>query len=177
MINSVRRMVVTTVMAVAMGTGLAQAQQASSQDKDFLKSTAEDTNYEIKTGQLALKKSQSADVKAYAHMLISDHTALKPQITAADNAAKVAPIEIGSMSVSDRASYTKLELLSGKTFDESYIKSLVKGNEEAVNQTKAEVSGSSIPAVKKLAERRAALDTKHTEKAKELAKAHGISAN
>ena len=173
---SIVRTISAATMTVALGTAMMQAQQASSQDKDFLKDTAQDTNYEIKTGQLALKKSGSADVKAYAQMLISDHTALKPQITAADNAAKVAPIEIGSMSVSDRASYTKLELLSGKTFDESYIKSLVKGNEEAVNETKAEVSGSSISAVKKLAERRAALDTKHTEKAKELAKAHGITA-
>ena len=161
------------VMALVLGSGVARA-QATSQDKDFLKTTAEDTNYEIKTGQLALKKSQSADVKAYAQMIISDHTALKPRIVAAENAAKVTPEGADSLSVSDRAAYTKLELLSGKTFDESYIKSLIKGNQEAVNQTKAE-AGSSIPAVKALAQRRAALDTKHTEKAKELAKAHGIS--
>ncbi len=166
-------------MALALSTGAAHAQaaQASSQDKDFLKDTAEDSNYEIKTAQLALKKSPSADVKTYARMLIQDHTQLNHQVTVADKAAGVEPVSAGSMSVSDRAEYTKLELLSGKTFDESYIKTLAKGNEEAVNKTKAEASGSGIPAVKQLAAKRAALDTKHTDKAKQLAQAHGVQTN
>ncbi len=166
-------------MAMALSTGMTHAQtaQASSQDKDFLKDTAEDSNYEIKTAQLALKKSPSADVKLYAQMLIRDHTQLNRQVALADKAASVEPVSAGDMSISDRAEYTKLELLSGKTFDESYIKTLARGNEEAVNKTKAEATGSGIPAVKQLALKRAALDTKHTDKARQLAQKHGVQTN
>lgn len=168
-----------TLLTCSLGTiaAPAQAATASDQDKAFLKDTTEDSNYEIKTGQLALQKSQSADIKQYATMLIHDHTALKQQATAADTAAHVKPESAGSMSVSDSAEYLKLKLLSGNTFDESYIKTLVKGNQEAVDKTKAEANDSKIPAVKKLALHRAELDTKHTDKAKQLAQAHHIQTN
>ncbi len=159
--------------ALVMGTGVASA-QASSQDKTFLDETAKDANYEIKTGQLALKKSQSADVKQYATMVVRDHTGLKPQIRTADAAAHVTPSGPDSLTVSDRASYTELEVLTGDTFDKAYIKGLVKGNQQAVDESKAEASGSAVPAVKALATRRLSLDTKHTEAAKKLAQAHGV---
>ena len=161
------------LLTISLGTVAAKA-QATDQDKAFLKDTVEDSNYEIKTGRLALQKSSSADIKQYATMLIHDHTLLKQQAIAAETAAHVKPESAGSMSVSDNAEYLKLKLLSGDTFNESYIKTLVKGNQEAVDKTKAEASDSKIPAVKKLAEHRNALDTKHTEKAKQLATAHHI---
>ncbi len=164
----------TTVMAGVLAAGILQAQDPTSQDKDFLKNTAEYSNYEIKTAQLALQKGSSPDVKAYAHMLIQDHTAFNRQIAKADTAAKVEPVKQGSMSLSDDASYAKLKLLSGKTFEDSYIKSLNNGNEEAVNNAKSEAADSKIPAVKQLAEHRAALDTKHAEKAKQLGQAHNV---
>jgi len=165
-------------LALALGTvGSALAQTATDQDKDFLKDTQQDSNYEIKTGQLALQKSKSADVRAYATMLIHDHTQLKQQVMAADSAAHVKPESAGSMSVADDAEYLKLKILSGDTFDESYIKTLVKGNEEAVQKTKAEATESKVPSVKKLAQHRAELDTKHTEKAKALAQAHKVDSS
>ncbi len=164
---------VAIALALAMGTGVAMA-QASTQDKQFLKETAQDSNFEIKTGQLALQKSQSEDVKRYATMVIHDHTQLKPEIRSADSAAGVEPISPGSMSVEDDAKYAEMKVLTGNTFDETYIKGLVKGNAQAVQEAQSEASDSSVPAVKKLAVRRAALDSKHTERAKQLAQAHNI---
>ncbi len=161
------------LFAISLGVGAAHA-QTSAQDKTFLDDTAKDTNYEIKTGQLALHKSSSADVKQYATMVVHDHTALKPQIRTADAAAKVQMPGPDSLTVSDRASYTELEVLSGELFDKAYIKGLVKGNQQAVDESKSEASDSTVPAVKALAKRRLALDTKHTEAAKKLAQAHGI---
>ena len=163
----------TLMLAFALGAGTLHA-QVSSQDKTFLDDTAKDTNYEIKTGQLALKKSGSADVKQYAAMVIRDHTALKPQIAKADAAANVTPPQADSLTVSDRASYAELEVLSGNLFDKAYIKGLVKGNQQAVDESKSEAAGSTVPAVKALAARRLTLDAKHTEAAKKLAQAHGI---
>ena len=164
-------------MVLGVGKAIAQAggRGPTDQDKHFLTEIAQDSNYEIKTGQLALKKSQSADVKAYATMLIHDHTQLKQQIRVADTAASVTLSGADSLSIADRASYTKLELLSGDSFDQAYIKGLIKGNDEIQKDEKAVAADSAVPAVKKLAAHSAALDTKHAEKAKELAAAHKVT--
>ena len=166
-------------LPVILGVGTATAQDqaksgASADDKKFLSEIGEDSNFEIKTGQLALEKSKSADVKQYATMLIHDHTQLKQQIRSADTAAKVTPGSAGSMSVSDRTEYTKLSLLSGDTFDKAYIQGLLKGNEDIQKDEKAEAANSSISAVKSLAAHSAELDTKHSAKARQLAQAHGV---
>ena len=166
------------MLPVALGASMAVAQtpggSASDQDKKFLKELDQDSNFEIKTAQLALKKSNSADVKQYAKMLIHDHTQLKQKIKAADGVANITPESAGSLSLSDRATYSKLELLSGDTFDTSYIKGLVKGNEDIVKDEKSEAADSTVPTIKAVAVRGAELDTKHAEKAKQLAQAHGV---
>ena len=171
----IRAALTAATMGMVLGASMLHAQAPTSQDKDFLKDTAQDSNYEIRTAQLALQKAISADVKAYANMLIRDHTALNRQIRQVDTVAKIEPEKPGSMSLSDDAEFAKLKLLSGKTFEESYIKTLNSGNDEAVNKAKSEASGTSVPAIKQLAEKRASLDTKHAEKAKQLAQAHGIN--
>ncbi len=162
------------MLALALGTGLAKAQtsNASTQDKKFLHDLGEDSNFEIQSAQLALKKSPSVDVKEYARMIISDHTRLKQQLAAADKTAGVSPTS--GMSVTDHAELEKLKLLSGKSFDESYIKGLVKGNEDIQKMEKSETSDSTVAPIKSLAQRSAEIDTKHADKAKQLAGAHNI---
>ena len=172
-----RQLLTLAALAIALSAGVLHAQTPTSQDQDFLKNTAQDSNYEIRTARLALTKTKSADVKAYAQMLIHDHTALNRQVGQADAALKLEPVKAGSMSISDDASYAKLKLLTGKTFEDSYIKSLNQGNDEAVNTAKSEAAGTQVSTIKAIAEKRAALDTKHAEKAKVLALAHGISVN
>ncbi len=165
-----------SLLFASAAAGVAHA-QATDQDKHFLDDTAKDSNYEIRTGQLALQKSPSADVKQYATMVIHDHTALLGEVRAADAAAKVTPPDKGSMSLSEDASYAKLKLLSGASFDKSYIQGLIKGNQDSVQQGKDEAANTKIPAVKSLANHRVALDTKHAKKADALAAAHHVKAD
>ena len=163
----------TIALGLTLGTGLAFA-QATDMDKTFLKDTAQDSNFEIKTSRLALSKSPSADVKAYASMVLHDHNQLQPVIGMADKAAGVDTLSPGSMGVDDDAKYAELKILSGKSFDDAYIKGLVKGNAESVQKEKAEYDATQVPAVKRLAKRAYDDDTKHTEKGKQLAAAHNI---
>ena len=72
-------------LGLSIGTALAGA-QATDGDKSFLTDTAQDSAFEIKSGELALKKSSSADVKAYAQMVINDHHQLQRQVEDADRA-------------------------------------------------------------------------------------------
>ena len=149
---------------------------ASAQDKQFLHDLGEDSDFEMASARLALRKTSSADVKAYAQMVLTDHRRLQQETSSAAHAVQVTPVSSGSMSVSEHATLLKFKVLSGTTFDESYIKGLISGNEDIEKQEKAEASDSSIPLIKKLAEHSAAIDTKHANKAKELAAAHHIQA-
>ncbi len=163
------------MLACVLGGGLAWAQQATDKDEQFLKDTAQDSNFEIKSGQLALRNSSSADVRQYAAMVIRDHTGLLQQVRTADSAVQVKPEGEGSMSLSDDATYAKLKLLKGDSFDQSYIKGLIQGNQDSLNQGKAEAAATAVPAIKSLAERRVTLDTKHAAKAEQLAAAHKVA--
>ena len=162
------------VVGFGLLAGVAHA-QGSDQDKKFLDDLSQDSNYEIGISKLALEKSKSADVKAYAHMVIHDHMALKREIAVADKATGTAAQDPTGMGVEDRTTYEALKLLSGDTFDKEYIKRMVKGNDSIEGEEKS-AADSQIPAVKKLAQQSAADDQKHAEKAKALASAHNVSA-
>ena len=165
-------MVLPMVLGAMLTRGADAQTNASADDKHFLKEIAEDSNFEIKTGQLAIEKGTSQDVKAYGAMLVRDHTELKRQIRSADAAAKVPPAGSDSMTLADHAEYDKLKLLSGDAFEKAFIKGLVKGNDEIQKDEKAEAVNSTLAPEKSLAAHSADLDTKHADKAKLLAQAH-----
>ena len=175
--TAVRNSLIASAIMLSVGITYAQKNGASDADKTFLDNTAQDSNFEIKTGQLALKKSSSADIKAYAHMVIRDHTALLSQTKRADEAAGVTPQGTDTMSISDRARYAELDVLTGKTFDDSYIKGLVKGNADSTNEAKSEASSTTFSPVKTLATHRLTMDSKHTKAADALAHTHNVSVN
>ena len=165
----------TALLAITLFAGTRTTlAQATENDKTFIKDTGEDSNFEIRTSRLALSKSPSADVKAYATMVLHDHTLLQPIVGAADRAAGIKPLSPGSMGLDGDAKYAELKLLTGKSFDDAYIKGLVKGNVDTLQKEKAELDSTSVPAIKKLAKRALDDDTKHAEKAKQLASAHNI---
>ncbi len=171
--------VVAFALTLAPGAGWAQStgngsMQASSQDKQYLEEIAQDSNFEKQTSQMAMQKSSSQDVKEYAHMVNRDHTSLKQQIRSVDHKVNVEMPPADSMKTADRSKLDELKALSGKDFDDAYIKGLVKGNAQSVQDAKDEVGSTSIPVVKTLAERNLRMDQKHTEKANQLAKVHHV---
>ncbi len=169
--------VVALALAFTWGAANAVAQStvASSQDTQFLQDLAQDSNFEIGTSKLALRKSQSADVKQYATMVIHDHKELKREIKSADNATHQTPVAVKSMTSDDQNMYHSLKGLSGTEFDQAYIRQLIKGNDTIEKEEKSESTDSTIPMVKNLATQSAAIDAKHAEKAKQLAQAHNVT--
>lgn len=156
-------------------TNSTQSTTASSQDTQFLQDLAQDSNFEIGTSKLALEKSQSADVKQYATMVIHDHKELKREIRSADRATHQAPVALTSMTSDDQSVYDNLKGLSGTEFDQAYIKQLIKGNDSIQREEKSESTDSAVPTVKSLATQSAAIDTKHADKAKALAQSHHVT--
>lgn len=176
-LGTIGTMAAAVALTLGIGTGVAVAQNnngASSQDKQFLHDLGEDSNFEIASAKLALQKSQSKDVKEYAEMIIKDHTSLKQEIRSANQSVHTSAAPTSSMTTTDHARMIELKALSGESFDKAYIKELIKGNDEIQKEEKSEASDSTVEPVKKLAERAAEMDTKHSEKAKQLAQEHNV---
>ena len=109
---------------------------ADNPDAAFYKKAAEAGIAEVDAGNLAQQKGNSQAVKEFGAMMVKDHTAAAKKLK---SLAATKNISLPtSASVGDMANKAKLEILSGDTFDKSYIKSQVKAHREAVGLFKKE---------------------------------------
>lgn len=97
---------------------------------NFWTNAAEGGMAEVEMGRLALQKSQNADVKKFAQMMVTDHTKANDELKAL--AAKknvVLPTDTGS----HKSTLDKLKGLSGAEFDKAYVDAMVEGHEDTVD--------------------------------------------
>lgn len=88
---------------------------------------------DVEAGQLALKKSQNDDVRAFVQRMVGDHTAVNDQALALVKKLNVAPEDNPtSQALSSQAASKRSELsgLDGATFDTAYVE-----NEIAFHKT------------------------------------------
>lgn len=72
----------TLALAVLLGSGLANAAGAFDQtDKRFVTDAANAGVYEVQAAQVAAKKAQDPKVRAFAEMLVKDHTRVNEELT------------------------------------------------------------------------------------------------
>ena len=108
------------LIAVALIASTAILGANSNPDASFYKKAAEGGLAEVELGNLAQKKSADQSVKDFGAMMVKDHSAANDKLKAlADSKSIKLPTK---PSVGQMASKTKLEVLSGKTFDKSYIR-------------------------------------------------------
>jgi putative membrane protein len=87
-------------------------------DRAFLRDAYSDGLAEIQMGKLALEKSSNSDVKAYAQMMIDDHTEINEKIEPIAQSTGVTLVK--GIGKSDQAEYNKLKDMSGDAFDKEY---------------------------------------------------------
>jgi len=164
----------TAALMIALPAASAIAQTAASDDdKKFVDAALKGGMAEVELGKLAAKKGASDDVKQFGAMMVTDHTKLgdKMKVVAGDIGEKPPTM----MAASGMATKTKLEVLSGKTFDESYIKSMVQDHEDDLAAFKKEAAEGTSPEVKKAAHQGEMVVAKHLEMIKKIAQAHNVS--
>src|SRR6201994_4315213 len=94
---------------------------ADNPDEAFFKKAGEAGIAEVEAGKLAQDKGNSQDVKDFGAMMVKDHSAANDKLKGiADGKGVKLP---STSSVGDMANKAKLEVLTGDTFDKSYIKS------------------------------------------------------
>lgn len=102
--------------------------QADQQDKDFLTKAMQSNVDEIKMAELAERKGDKS-VSGFAHVLVDDHTTLGHKVEPyAQKWGLTAPT---AMDAEHQKEYDKLEHMSQKEFDKTFIDDMVKDHEDA----------------------------------------------
>ncbi|MHC8287100.1 DUF4142 domain-containing protein [Pseudomonas sp. XS1P51] len=160
-------------LAVALSTGMGTAFAATS--NDFVDSAAAGGIAEIETSRLALEKSSSADIKAFANMMITDHSKANDELAAL---AKKNDIEVPDSTTLVKQAKEKILDLRDESFDAAYANNQVKAHEETIELFKKEANTVTDDKVKGATELKGfaqkmlpALE-KHLEMAKQLQAAH-----
>jgi putative membrane protein len=160
------------VIAAAFACSAVSAMAADSPDAAFYKKAAEGGMAEVELGQLAQDKSSNASVKEFGAMMVADHSAANDKLKAV--AAKKSVKLPTSPSVGQKASKTKLEVLSGNAFDKSYIKGMVEDHEEDIKEFQTEAASGQDPDAKAYAVATLPTLQTHLKKIQAIAAAQGV---
>ena len=123
------------VLAVALSSGMGSAFAATS--NSFVDNAAAGGIAEIETSRLALEKSQSADIKAFANMMITDHGKANDELA---SIAKANDIEVPDSTTLVKQAKEKILDLRDESFDAAYANNQVKAHEETIELFKKEAN-------------------------------------
>lgn len=142
-------------------------------DATFFKHAAEGGISEVEAGKLAQDKGNSQAVKDFGAMMVKDHSA------ANDKLASIASSEGVSLpktsGASQMASKTKLEAMSGDSFDKAYIKNQVKAHEDTVALFKKEIASGGDAQAKSFASETLPTIQAHLTKIRKIASDAGVA--
>ncbi len=133
--NSIVMAGLAATMALSVSAALA-ADKGAKESQKFIKSAIEGNYAEVDLGKLAQEKGKSQAVKDYGTMLVTDHGAANDKAKAAASQLDVKPPSGASMT--EKAEYLKLKVLSGDTFDRTFAKGMVKDHQDDIKNYEKE---------------------------------------
>lgn len=143
----------------------------AAQDDDFVEDASAKGVAEVEAGRLAQEKSASADVKAFADMMIEDHTAANAELKDLADSKKLEVSD--SAMLLDKAKAMILELRNATSFDQAYANNQVKAHEATIALFDEQIKDGKDPQLKAFAEKTLPKLQAHLEHARQLAAAHG----
>lgn len=151
-----------TTTAAAGGT----ASTASPQDKEWVAQAGMAGLAEVQMGNLALQKAQSAEVKAFAQRMVTDHTASNHELAQLATAKGLTlPTELAG---EHQAGLEHLTGLSGAEFDTAYMQHMVADHEKAVSLYQSAASSAQDPDIKAFATKNVPILQEHLRLAREV---------
>jgi putative membrane protein len=127
----------TTSNTAAVGTAGRADTSVSSGDRDFIQDVVKANTAEIELARTASDKSTSPDVKQFAQMMVTDHTAAGDKLNAiaSDNAIAVdAQLDETRRDVRD-----KLTRKQGLDFDRDYMDTMVDEHQKLVDKLESRI--------------------------------------
>jgi putative membrane protein len=150
----------------------ADASKLARADAGMLGDLAQANRAEVEAGQMALEKSQNADIKKFAQMMVDDHTKALGEVESLAQSKNVKlPDGVGAVH---RTKAVALKALSGNTFDNQYAKRAGVGDHESTVKLLKKVQADAKDAdVKALATKMLPTVEHHLDMAKALPGAGG----
>ena len=168
---TIRSMAITGVLLATCATS-AFAQNFSDKDKSFLKDSTQDNMAEIKLAELAIKTTKNPQIKTFAEKMVTDHKALIAGAKPVAAKAGVEPPKTDGLEAN--AEYLKLKVLTGDTFDKSYVKTMVSDHHSDLDKIKQEHDSTGNPDMKKLTAHAGTVVEAHTKMIDALAGSMGL---
>jgi putative membrane protein len=156
-----------------VGLPLAAFAADANPDASFFKHAAEGGIFEVDAGNLAQQKSSNQQVKDFGVMMVKDHSAANQKLQSI--AASKSITLPTSASVGQMATKGKLDVLSGDTFDKSYIKSQVKAHQQTIALFKKEIASGQDTDAKAFATDTLPTLRAHLKAIKAIAAANGVN--
>ncbi len=145
---------------------------ADSPDSSFIKNAAEGGMSEVELGQLAQQKATNPAVKEFGAMMVTDHTAANDKLKTVAAAKQVSLPD--SPNLMQKASKAKLEMMSGDSFDKSYVKGMIEDHKADIKEFQKEATEGKDPQVKAFAVATLPTLKKHLRKIQAIASDAGI---
>lgn len=150
--------------AGAAPAGAANPAMANLTPQQFVEMAASGGLFEVQSSELALERSTSDDVKAFAQMMITDHTKANEELAALATAKTLTvPAEIAGPPAEHMAAVTAAE---GDTFDAVYMEHQVQAHAETIELFQAQAASSNDADLAAFAEKTLPTLQMHAEHAK-----------
>ncbi len=132
---------------------------------DFMSEAAQGGEAEVQLGNLALQKSQNADVRKFAQMMVDDHTKAGNELKELAKKKNVTlPAGIGS----NKSTADKLQTLNGADFDKAYVEDMVSDHEKDVAEFQKQANSATDPDIKAFAAKTLPTLKKHLDAIKAI---------
>lgn len=162
-------------MTTQPGTAAAGTEQNTMQtmaDQEFVKSTFENDDAQVRLSQLAEDKSASQDVKQFGQRMVEIHNQLNQQL---DPVAKQLDVsQPKGPSKKEKEEIAKLQALSGPAFDIEYIQDMAKEQEQSLKKFRDESQTTGDAALQQAAKQDEPVLSQHFDILKKLAEAHNV---
>jgi putative membrane protein len=158
----------------ALMLALPMAAFAADPDASFYKHAAEGGLFEVQAGQIAQNKGNSQQVKDFGAMMVKDHSAANDKLQQLASSKSITLPT--SPSVGQMAAKTKLDVLSGDTFDKSYVKGQVKAHQDTIALFRKEINSGQDPDAKAFATATLPTVRSHLKAIKAIATDMGVKA-
>ena len=155
------RLIAASMMVVALSTVGAMAQTAAPSPAEFTTQVSMANRFEIEEAELALKQSSDEKVKAFAQMMVQDHTAAEKGLESAAKAAGAAPVP--QLDAAHRQLVDALKGKSGAEFDKAYIADQLAAHSQAVEILTGFSASGGDPALKDWAKAALPIVKKHLD--------------
>lgn len=148
--------------------GMAEEKKTTlnSADERFVKNEVTAGKAVVKLAGLGAKKTERTDIRAFAEMLVTDHSKANEELT---KLAETKGVELSAEAdTKHEETYQKLENESGPNFDKAFLAEVVSGHKKCVSDFEKASQEAKDDDLKAWAEKMVPALKAHLEKAKEL---------